>query len=446
MGEKLAILDAGSQYGKVIDRRVRELNVECDLLPSDTSAEKLREYKAIIISGGPQSVYGEGAPEFDPYIFDLGIPVLGICYGMHLMNHVQGGKVTKRSRREDGPCLIDVMQGSELLKRFASEEDVLMSHGDSLETIADGFKVTAYSQGIPAAMECPEKGLYAVQFHPEVDLTINGKEIFRTFLYDIAFFSGDYTMESREQTAIRYLQENVGKRKAVVLVSGGVDSVVAVTLAAKALGPEAIYAIHIDNGFMRLDESRKVKEYLEEQGIKLNLIDASEGFYNATTIIDGVETRPLKEVVEPEIKRKIIGDTFIRETEKAVLALGWSKEEWVLIQGTLRPDLIESASDLVSIVADTIKTHHNDTELVRKMRAEGRVFEPLKDYHKDEVRALGKELRLPEEQVWRQPFPGPGLGIRIICAEKPYILDDFDRTNEFLFRIVNYDPSDREIF
>lgn len=431
-GEALAILDAGAQYGQVIDRRIRELRVKSEILPLDTPADKLRGYRAIIITGGPESVYDEKAPAYDPKIFSLKIPILGICYGMQLMNYVAGGGVERNRRREDGPCEIKINNHSLLFRGLEVTQGVLMSHGDSLGTMAEGFRVVAESNGLVAAIENPQRRLYGVQFHPEVDLTAHGKEILRNFLYEIAGFSGSYTLENREERAIAYIKETVGEKKVLVLVSGGVDSTVCATLLIRALGSKKVFALHIDNGFMRLDESAKVAQALARQGLNLRVIDASKDFYSATTLIDGVESAPLCRTTHPEIKRKIIGDTFMRVAEKAMQDLGIVPSEIFLAQGTLRPDLIESASSIASGKAHAIKTHHNDTRLVRELRKQGRVVEPLRDYHKDEVRLLGRSLGLPEEIVARHPFPGPGLAIRIICADKPYMTESFVETNQSL--------------
>lgn len=442
--EKLAILDAGAQYGKVIDRRSRELGVESIILPLDTPSSELKNYKAIIISGSSNSVDDDNAPKYDPAIFSLNIPVLGVCYGMQLMNYSSGGKVIKGNTREDGPCTIDVNPESSLFSGLEKKEQVLMSHGDSVtpDTLASGFKAIAFSKNnIIAAIENPSKKLYGVQFHPEVDLTTNGKKIIKNFLYSVAGFSGDYTVEDRQKQAIDYIQNAVGNKKVLMLVSGGVDSTVCAVLLAKAIDPKNIYALHIDNGFMRKDESFNVKQILKDVGVNIVVVDASNDFYNGTSEVKGKVVGPLKKITNSEEKRAIIGDTFMRVSQKAIQDLKLDPKDVILAQGTLRPDLIESASHVVSGNAATIKTHHNDTPEVRKLRDEGRVIEPLKDYHKDEVRALGASLGIPVELVWRQPFPGPGLAVRIICAKKPFMTDDFDAINESLKQYCSADLS-----
>jgi len=405
-----AILDTGAQYSKVVDRRVRELAVETVFIPIATPWEELQNYGAIIIPGGPKSVYGKNSPHCDPRIFteEHNIPVLGICYGMQLMNQSLGGSVEKLPHREDGPTTIrlDDDHNSSLFADLKPEQNVLMSHGDSITRVPDGFKVTAMSGGIIAAMENPLRKMYATQFHPEVDLTINGKEILQKFLYDIAGFEGDFTIEDREEAAIKYMREKVGDRPISLLVSGGVDSTVLAALLAKAFPPEQISAFHFDNGFMRKDESKKVKEALEKIGLKLELIDASEDFYDA-----------VGNSIDPEFKRKTIGDVFLTKAKQLMIDRGFNPDEVFFAQGTLRPDLIESASKHASGEADGIKTHHNDSPLARAFRDAGRLLEPLQELHKDEVRVLGASLGLPTEIVWRQPFPGPGLAIRIIGSE-----------------------------
>ena len=432
MIQKLAILDAGSQFAKIIDRKVRELNVASEILPLDTSASELEQYKAIIISCGPESVYGAQAPTYDADLFFLNKPILGICYGMQLMAYSHQGLVEKKELREDGQFEINLDLSCDLFQGMETQEKVLLTHGDSVENPGNGFRVVAKSGEIIAAIENTQKKFYGIQFHPEVDLTVHGKELLRNFLYEIAGFDGSYTIEDREEKALREIREKVGDKQVLVLVSGGVDSTVCAALVTKALSPEKIIAVHIDNGLMRLHESKKVAHSLTQFGLKLHVIDAAETFYNATTQIGDRTTLPLKKVEIAEEKRQIIGNTFIRVVEKELRKLGFDPNQVYLVQGSLRPDLIESASSHVSKNAKKIKTHHNDTRLVRKLRDQGLVIEPLSEYHKDEVRQLGERLGLPTEITWRQPFPGPGLGVRILCANKPHLTADFDKINQKL--------------
>ena len=422
---RVAILDAGAQYGKVIDRRVRGLQFDSALLPLDTPAAELEDYGAIIISGGPESVYALGAPHCDPRIFEMDKAVLGICYGMQLMNQAAGGMVSKPERREDGPVTISVEPASLLFDGLEPQQDVLMSHGDSVTGVARGFSVIARSGEIVAGIANQQRKLYGVQFHPEVDLTPNGTRMIGNFLTKVAGLEGNYSLADREAEAIRHIQEVVGERQVLVFVSGGVDSTVCAMLLAKALPGERINAVHVDTGFMRLHESDAVEQALIQAGIHLKVVRAEELFMNATTTVGGKQTPPLKQVTDPEVKRAIIGDTFMTVLEQTLGDLQLDPKETVLAQGTLRPDLIESASHLASNTAAVIKTHHNDTPLVRELRAAGRVAEPLSGLHKDEVRELGERLGLARELVWRQPFPGPGLAIRIICAEHPYKTAEF---------------------
>lgn len=432
----VAILDAGAQYGKVIDRRVRELSIESVLLPFDTPAADLKKYRAIILSGGPESVYSPNAPKFDKAIFELGIPLLGICYGMQLVNSVFGGTVKRKDRREDGECVITVQSDSHLFQNLETDQQVLMSHGDTVDQVAEGFTVTADSDGLIAAIENSDKQIFGVQFHPEVDLSKNGKQVLANFLLKIAQVPADFSVTDRKVDAVQRLQAQVGERQVLVLVSGGVDSAVCAALLRQALKPEQIIALHIDHGFMRQDESLKVVAALRDIGLDVISVDASQTFAQATTKINGVETLPLSQVTSPEEKRKIIGDTFVKVTEQELAKLDLDLERVFLVQGTLRPDLIESASKLASSKADTIKTHHNDTQLIRELRDRGRVIEPLSEYHKDEVRELGAQLGLPTELVWRQPFPGPGLAIRVLCADQPYLTDTYQNTQQKLQEFV----------
>jgi GMP synthase (glutamine-hydrolysing) len=429
---QVAILDAGAQYGKVIDRRVRGLMVESKIMPLDTPYEELEGYGALILSGGPESVYDQDAPKPDPKIWESGKPMLGICYGMQLINQAYGGSVSRKTTREDGQFSTEIDTSSAFFEGMEVEQEVLMSHGDSIEEVAPGFRVTATSGEIVAAIADEERKIYGVQFHPEVDLTKNGKVMLGNFLFEVADLESDYTLEDRLESAIDYIRETVGNRQVLTFASGGVDSTVCSVLVGKALPPEQITAVHVDTGFMRREESATVQEALKTVDVEVKIINAEEQFYAATTKIHGVETPPLRGVTDPEVKRAIIGDTFMQVMDRVIADLDLDPDNTVLAQGTLRPDLIESASQLASSKATVIKTHHNDTELVRKLRDAGRVIEPLQELHKDEVRELGAMLDLPDELVWRQPFPGPGLAIRLLCAEQPYLTDKFEGISEAL--------------
>jgi GMP synthase (glutamine-hydrolysing) len=439
-GEYVAILDAGSQFGKVIDRKIRELRVEARLMPLDTPVESLRadpNLRAVIISGGPSSVYAADAPRVAPSFWvDIHVPVLGICYGMQLLGKTFGGSIERQATREDGQDQIEVDTANcAIFHSMERVQPVLLTHGDSLVDAGSELLVVARSSaGIIAGVMHKTRPLFGVQFHPEVDLTENGKQMFLNFLRS-ANLQFSFTMEDRETVAIRMIRERAGNGQQVLcLASGGVDSTVCAALLLKALGPERVVCIHINHGFMRLRESEEVVAALEKIGVHVHLVNAVEDFRIATTTIPArgeqpaFETVQLHAAIQPEEKRKIIGDTFMRVCDRVMKDLKLDSTNLLLAQGTLRPDLIESGSHLASKKADAIKTHHNDTELVRELRRQGKIIEPLADYHKDEVRELGKSLGIPEHLVMRQPFPGPGLAIRILCADHPFVDDSFRAT------------------
>ncbi|XP_067946997.1 GMP synthase [glutamine-hydrolyzing]-like [Watersipora subatra] len=451
--ERIVILDAGSQYGKVIDRKVRELNIHSEILPLNTPASDIKDrgFSCIIISGGPSSVHDDNAPAYDGEMFNIGLPVLGICYGMQMMNVKFGGEVKCGvADREDGQFSIDMDTSSELFKGLSDKEEVLLTHGDSVIRIPEGFKATAHSGSTIAAIEHSGKKLFGVQFHPEVDLTVNGMTILRNFLYTITGLKGTYKLKSREEQCIKYIKETVKNSKVLMLLSGGVDSTVCAALLHKALPDDQVIAIHIDNGFMRKQESMNVEKHLNDLGLKVKAISAAQQFYTATTCVPvngdhpnklKRKTQMLNSITDPEEKRRIIGDTFMMIANDVIEELELSPKEVILGQGTLRPDLIESASSLASKAADAIKTHHNDTELVRELRNQGRVVEPLTEFHKDEVRELGRSLGLPEDVVERHPFPGPGLAIRVLCAEQPYKEKMFSEISSLLKVAADYSNS-----
>jgi GMP synthase (glutamine-hydrolysing) len=421
--EKIAILDCGAQYTKVIDRRVRELKVATDILPITTPPEDLQGYIGLILSGGPNSVYEEGAPRCHPGIFQLGIPVLGICYGMQLLNLENGGTVHASSLKEYGETDIQVQPDTDLFCDLAPTQTVLMSHGDSVAQLAPGFELIGNSNGTVAAIAHRQKRLYGVQFHPEVELTENGAAMLSNFLFRVCHAQGDYTLEDRLSQTIDWIRQTVGERSVFVLVSGGVDSSVTAALLLKALGPERVYAVHIDSGFMRQNESQLVVDALQALGLKhLEHLKAADRFYNGFADIDGQRVGPLHTVTDPELKRQVIGQVFYDLIQEAMANF----EEAFIAQGTLRPDLIESGNRDISHAAQRIKTHHNDVDAIRRHRERGLILEPNRDWHKDEVREVGRLLGLPEALVIRQPFPGPGLAIRVLCADAPYVLPETD--------------------
>ena len=417
--EKLAILDCGGQYTKVIDRRVRELGVKSDILPINVKAEELQEYQSIILSGGPNNISDKQRLSFDEKIFELGKPILGICYGMQLMSDHFGGVVDSNIVKEYGQNEIWVDTKMPIFDGMTENQKVLMSHGDTVKNVPNGFKVIGKSGEAIAAIGNEEKRMYGLQFHPEVDLTEEGMKILENFIRKVAKYQDFYALDDRIETSIKMIKNKVGDNKVVVLVSGGVDSAVTAALLVKALNPDNVYAIHIDSGFMRKNESDVICENLKKLGLK-NLIreNAKDIFFNTIVEVEGKKIGPLVDTIDPETKRQIIGEIFIRIANNVIERLGLDPEHTFIAQGTLRPDLIESGNPDISGFAHKIKTHHNDVAIVREARKKGLIVETNSDWHKDEVRKVARMLGLEESIASRQPFPGPGLAIRLLCHDK----------------------------
>lgn len=410
--ELVLVLDFGGQYNQLIARRVRECNVYCEVMPysKGVDAVKAKNPVGIIFTGGPNSVYEDGAPLIDREIFELGIPVLGICYGSQLMAHVLGGEVKKADKREYGKCGLHV-KDSLIFDGIDRETLCWMSHTDYISALPSGFEVTATTDSCPvAAYENKEKKLYAVQFHPEVNHTPQGKLMLRNFLYNVCKCRGDWLMSDFAKKSIDALREKIGDKKVLCALSGGVDSSVAAVMIHKAVGKQ-LTCVFVDNGLLRKNEGDEVEALFRNQ-FDINLVRA-----NAQDRFLG----KLSGVKEPERKRKIIGEEFIRVFEAEAKKIGTVD---FLVQGTIYPDVIESgAGD-----ASTIKSHHNVGGLPEHVDFK-EIIEPLRDLFKDEVRQLGVELGLPEKFVWRQPFPGPGLAVRVIgeiTEDKLAILRDAD--------------------
>jgi GMP synthase (glutamine-hydrolysing) len=424
---KILILDFGSQYTQVIGRRIRELQVYSEIVPFDTSAETIARIRpnGIILSGGPASVYDEGAPQVDPKIFGLGIPILGICYGLMLMAHHLGGQVHFTGRREYGAGTLDVTNGSQLFDGLGEQVDVWNSHGDEVTALPDGFRVAARTRGSPfAAVEDAQRKLYGLQFHPEVAHTPRGREILQNFVYHICHCTMDWTIGSFIDEACERVRRQVGDNKVVLGLSGGVDSSVVAALLHKAIGDQ-LTCIFVNNGLLRAREEEVVQRIFGENfHIKLKYVDASERFL---ALLQGV--------TDPEQKRKIIGNEFIKVFQHATEELlaedkrdGSAEHAGYkfLAQGTLYPDVIESVA-IAGNPAHVIKSHHNVGGLPETMHFE--LVEPVRELFKDEVRQAGLQLGLPKEIVYRQPFPGPGLAVRIlgeVTPERLRILRDAD--------------------
>ncbi len=399
-GETIAILDFGSQYSQLIARRVRECRVYSTLVRYDTPIDELRRMPLIglILSGGPSSVYSENAPLPDPGIFELGVPVLGICYGLQLMAHLLGGAVEPRREREYGKAELEILRDSPLLEGIRSGNVVWMSHGDAVTRLPRGFRSVARTRNSPrAVIEHRSRPIYGLQFHPEVVHTSRGRKILGNFVHRICGASSSWTMGSFVKRSVEQIRETVGNDRVLLALSGGVDSSVAAALIHRAVG-KRLTSVFVDNGLLRMGETERVRSVFRDAfGMNLRVCNATNRFLGK-----------LKGVVEPEKKRKIIGTEFIRVFEDEAAKL---KPTRYLAQGTTYPDVIESVS-IGGNPAAMIKSHHNVGGLPRRMKFE--LLEPLRALFKDEVRQVGRQLGLPDEIVRRQPFPGPGLAVRIL--------------------------------
>lgn len=410
--ELILIMDFGGQYNQLIARRVREAGVYCEIVPYDCTVEQIKEKapRGIIFTGGPNSVYGEDTPKADARVFELGIPVLGICYGHQFMAHTLGGKVESAVVGEYGKTLVKLSAGCRLFKSLKAEDECWMSHMDYVSAVPEGFSVVSTTQECPvAAMSHEAKKLYGVQFHPEVEHTPFGKKMLANFLFEICHVKGDWNMASFMQEKVAVIQKAIGDKKVLCALSGGVDSSVAAVLVHKAVGKQ-LTCVFVDHGLLRKDEGDQVEEIFRKQ-FDMNLIrvNAKERFLGK-----------LAGVADPEEKRKIIGEEFIRVFEEESNKLG---EIDFLVQGTIYPDVVESGTK----TSATIKSHHNVGGLPEDMKLG--LIEPLRELFKDEVRAVGEELGIPHHLVWRQPFPGPGLAIRVlgeVTEEKLHVTREAD--------------------
>ncbi|WP_163538389.1 glutamine-hydrolyzing GMP synthase [Gracilibacillus sp. YIM 98692] len=427
--ELVLVLDFGSQYNQLITRRIREFGVYSELHSHRLTVEEIKEInpKGIILSGGPHSVYGEESFRCDERIFDLDIPVLGICYGMQLMTHHFDGKVERANQREYGKADINVKDGAVLFKGTPSEQSVWMSHSDKIIEAPADFHVEATSESTPvAAMSHPEKQFYGVQFHPEVRNTVYGNDLLKTFVFDVCQCSGDWTMANFIDMEVDKIREQVGDRNVLCALSGGVDSSVVAALIHKAIGDQ-LTCIFVDHGLLRKDEGEAVmRTFRDEFQMNIIKVDAQERFLSK-----------LKGVSDPEQKRKIIGNEFIYVFDDEAAKL---ENMDFLAQGTLYTDIVESGTE----TAQTIKSHHNVGGLPEDM--EFQLIEPLNTLFKDEVRALGTELGVPDEIVWRQPFPGPGLGIRVLGEITPEKVEIVRESDAILREEIKKAGLDRDIW
>lgn len=402
--EQIAIIDFGSQYTHLITRRIRQLGVLAVIYPPSVKASSLKGVRALILSGGPQSVHDKTAIAYDKKLFDLGVPTLGLCYGHQLIAQHFGGMVKPGKVKEYGFAKLAVSGSSKLFKNIGNKKMVWMSHGDSVSNLPTGFKAIGQTSDCEvAAMSNEEQDYYGLQFHPEVTHSEEGLKMLENFIFGIAKCKKDWSIEKYYEQIKSDLKKKVGKQKVFLLVSGGVDSSVCFALLENVLGKKNVFGLHIDNGFMRLNESQNVKKDLAKAGFDdLVVADYEDKFLSA-----------VKGVIEPETKRKIIGRVFLESKDDFMKKNKMNLKDYILAQGTIYPDTIETGG---TKHADTIKTHHNRVEEILKLMKAGGLVEPIADLYKDEVRQIGKKLGLPKKLIDRHPFPGPGLSIRVLCS------------------------------
>ena len=403
MSRGIAVLDFGGQYAHLIANRIRRLHVYARTLPPDAEASDFADADGIILSGGPASVYDEDSPSFNQAVLESGKPILGLCYGHQLLCHSLGGRVELGETMEYGAAQLEVVSPTGVLQGLSRRERIWMSHRDTVTGLPPGFEALASTDDCPiAVMADDDRKIFGMQFHPEVTHTESGMRILENFV-DLCGSERDWTMENFIRDSMEALEGKIGDRKVFLLVSGGVDSTVCFLLLNKALGIDRVQGLHIDNGFMRLGETALVERLLRDSGFtNLEVVDASADFLAA---VDGI--------ADPEEKRRRIGTEFIEVRDRVLDQLGMDPDEWLLGQGTLYTDTIESGG---TDHAEVIKTHHNRVGVIEQLLAEGKVVEPLDQLYKDEVRELGGALGLPHHLVWRHPFPGPGLAVRALCV------------------------------
>lgn len=408
ISEKIAVLDFGSQYAHLLANRIRRLGVYAEILPTTTRASILKNYKGIILSGGPQSVYDKGAPSLDPAALRLGIPVLGVCYGHQLLAYILGGKVTPGYVKEYGLAELHVKNHRSLFKGLQARETVWMSHGDAVSILPKGASIIGSTKDCKATAVDFGKNIFGVQFHGEVTHTPHGMQVLKNFVA-LCKIKEKWNIATFLDEKIAAIKKEAKNARVFLLISGGVDSTVAFALLQKALGVDRVFGLFVDTGFLRQNEVWDVYHALKKIGVKhLHVAHAAKEFFTQ-----------IKGVTDPEQKRAIIGAHFLKVQAAVARKLQLNQKEWLLGQGTIYPDTIESGG---TTHADKIKTHHNRIPEIVALMEQGKVIEPLKELYKDEVRMIGEKLGLPKQMVWRHPFPGPGLAVRCLCALKPDVV------------------------